>query len=185
MQNMLPNMSIPLRIMPRTNCERKFCTCVMSLVTRVTSEPVPMESICGKEKAIIRRKQSLRMSLPTFCPAYCTTTLFIEPQKQPRSTNPTICRPSRQIRPMSPTPPLERPSTPSSTISLMRLGCRRSMHTSPTMKSAPSTPRGMYLRTYFHIMRRRPPFGACRRADRGRAGSNPESRRGTGSASPR
>ena len=41
MKNMLPKVSMVVRIMPRTNWDTKFCTCVMSLVTRVTSEPAP------------------------------------------------------------------------------------------------------------------------------------------------
>ena len=54
--------------MPRTNWETKFCTWVISLVTRVTNEPVPNWSSWGKENCIIRRKQSLRISLPMFWP---------------------------------------------------------------------------------------------------------------------
>ena len=40
MNTMLPTVSSVVRIMPRTNCAMKFCTCVTSLVTRVTREPV-------------------------------------------------------------------------------------------------------------------------------------------------
>ena len=47
-KKMLPNISIPVRIIPRTNCEIRFCTCVMSLVIRVTSEPVPKQSTYEK-----------------------------------------------------------------------------------------------------------------------------------------
>ena len=68
MQYMLPNISIEVRIMPRTNWETKFCIWVMSLVTRVTNQPVPNWSSWGKENCIIRRKQSLRISLPMFWP---------------------------------------------------------------------------------------------------------------------
>ena len=44
MKYMLPNISMAVRIMPRTNWEMKFCTWVMSLVTRVTREPAPSRS---------------------------------------------------------------------------------------------------------------------------------------------
>ena len=68
MKNILPKVSMVVRIMPRTNWDTKFCTCVMSFVTRVTREPVPKESTCGKENVMMFRKQSLRISLPMFCP---------------------------------------------------------------------------------------------------------------------
>ena len=41
MQNILPNVSIIVLIIPPTNCDTKFCTCVISFVTRVTREPLP------------------------------------------------------------------------------------------------------------------------------------------------
>ena len=147
MKYMLPNISMAVRIMPRTNWEMKFCTWVMSLVTRVTREPAPSRSTWGKEKVMIRRKQSLRISLPMFCPALCTNTLFIDPQKPPNSTSPTICSPSRQISVRSPAPPLFSPSTPSSTIRLMMPGWIRSISTSPTMQAAASTAKCRYRRT--------------------------------------
>ena len=40
-QKILPPISMKVRIIPRTNCATKFCIWVMSLVTRVTNEPVP------------------------------------------------------------------------------------------------------------------------------------------------
>ena len=152
MQYMLPKVSIVVRIMPRTNSDRSVCTCVMSLVTRVTSEPVPKRSICGKEKVMIRRKQSLRMSLPTFCAAMCVNTLFSEPHNPPKSTRPIIRMPSVRMRCRSPTPPLAVPSTPSSTMRLMIVGWMRSMLTSLTMNAAASRANRTYFLTYFSML---------------------------------
>ena len=41
MKKMLPKVSMDVRIRPRLNSDTNSCTCVMSLVTRVISEPVP------------------------------------------------------------------------------------------------------------------------------------------------
>ena len=136
---MLPKVSMVVRTMPRTNWDTKFWTWVMSLVTRVTREPVLKASIWGKEKDIIRRKQSFRMLLPMFWPAMWTNTLLREPHSPPNSTSRIIRRPSCQMRAMLPTPPFSRPRTPSSTIRLMIPGWVRSMDTSPTMKRAAKT----------------------------------------------
>ena len=62
----------------------------MSLVTRVTSEPVPTCPTCGKEKVMILRKQSFLISLPTFWLAICTNTLLSKPQSPPKSTRTII-----------------------------------------------------------------------------------------------
>lgn len=68
MKKMLPKVSIEVRIIPRTKLDTKFCTWVMSLVTRVTREPVPNRSTWGNEKVMMLRKASFRISFPMFCP---------------------------------------------------------------------------------------------------------------------
>lgn len=59
---MLPKVGSEVRINPRSNSETKACTCVISLVTLVTREPVPKRSGCGKENDIILPKQSFLIS---------------------------------------------------------------------------------------------------------------------------
>lgn len=139
---MLPKVRNEQRIMPRTNWETKFCTWVISLVTRVTKVPAPNLSIWEKEKAMLCRNASLRISLPMFWPDRWTNTLFMEPQNPPNSTSPIICRPRMKMSFRSPTPPVSRPSTPSSTMRLMIPGCTRSISTSPTINSPAMTARG-------------------------------------------
>ena len=74
-----------------------------------------------------------------FWPVICTNTLLSEPHRPPNITSTIMRRPRLSIRLMSPTPPLLRPSTPSSTMRLIMSGCSRSMVTSPTMNSVAST----------------------------------------------
>ena len=91
------------------------------------------------------RKQSLRISLPMFWLEMCTNMLFSEPDRPPNSTSTIIFSPSRQISIILPA------RTPSSTIWLMISGCKRSIITSPTMNSPPSTAKNRYCLTYFHM----------------------------------
>ncbi len=118
-QYMLPKVRSEVRIIPRTNSETNACTCVISLVTLVIREPVPKRSSCGKENAIILRKQSFRISLPIFWLDMCTKALFREPHRPPNRTRPIISSPSIQTRCRLGAPPLLMPRTPSSTIRLM------------------------------------------------------------------
>ena len=152
MQKMLPATSMVVRIIPRINWATKFCIWVMSLVTRVTSEPVPNRSIWGKEKHMIRRKQSFRISLPMFWLARWANMLFREPHIPPNSTRPTMVRPRVKIRSNPPAPAASSRSTPSSTIRRISPGCSRSMETSPTMNRAAGMAKYRYFLTYFHIL---------------------------------
>ena len=136
MQKMLPPISMVVRIMPRTNCAARFCTWVMSLVTRVTRDPVPKRSICGKEKVMIRRKQSFRISLPMFWLVRCTNILFRAPHAPPNKTSRIMMSPSLTISSSPPAPEASSFSTPSSTIWRISPGWSRSMETSPTMNKA-------------------------------------------------
>lgn len=148
--------------MPRTNWDTKFCTCVISFVTHVTSDPVPNRSSCRKEKVMILRKQSFRIALPIFCPGRWTKTLLSEPQRPPNNTRPIICSPSVQIRFKLPAPPLCKPRMPSSTIRRIMLGWIRSISTSPTMNRPARMVKGKYRRIYRYISM--PPF-ACHAAN--------------------
>ena len=109
------------------------CIWVTSLVRRVTREPVENRSVCSKLRSMTRRKQSFRTSLENFWLATVLNTPHRMPQQAPRTTRPIIRAPRLMTSPRSPTPLLWRPSTPSSTMRLMRLGCMRSMVTSPIM----------------------------------------------------
>ncbi len=151
-QYMLPNVRSVVRISPLINSETKFCTWVMSLVTLVTREPVPKRSICGKEKSMILRKQSFRISFPIFWLDMCTNTLLREPQSPPSRTRPIICSPSIHIRCRSALPPLLTPRTPSSTIRLMNPGCSRSIITSPIMNRPAMMAKSRYFLIYFHMV---------------------------------
>ena len=96
---------VRLRTTPRSAALTIVWTCVVSLVMRVISEPVRNASICSIERCRMRRKQSLRMSLPKFCAQKLTQTPPMTPQTPPIATIRAIQRPVCITSERSGTPP--------------------------------------------------------------------------------
>ncbi len=111
----------------RSAIETRSCTAVMSLVSRVTSEPVVKRSVCSWERCITRLKTSRRRSLPKFCAATVPKAAPPTPHRPPSTVKASITNPTDNIRGISPA------RTPLSTISDISLGCCRSKITSPAM----------------------------------------------------
>ena len=122
MHIMPPAKSINVLIKPRILIWIKFCNCVISLVTLVISEPVENLSVCSKEKDIIFLNISFLKSLPKFCDAILAHTPHKMPDNPPRITNIIILSPSVSTRFRLPTPLLDKPKTPSSTMVLIKRG---------------------------------------------------------------
>ena len=114
---------------------------------KIPPEPVPNRSIWGKEKVMIRRKQSFRISFPTFWLVRWTNMLFREPHSPPSITRPIMASPRVRIRSSPPAPAASSCSTPSSTIRRISPGWSRSMETSPTMNRAAGTAKYRYFFT--------------------------------------
>ena len=126
---MLPSSVSGARMKMRISERRAVCTCVTSLVSRVTRLPVPSVSRSRTERDCTLRKSAPRTPAAKACVMGTTRIVFARPQTAPANASPTISRP------VWITSVIFSPTMPLSTIVCSRRGWSRSAVTSPIISS--------------------------------------------------